>query len=51
MQTYDITGTATHGHTVTLSAADFTTLMGGGSVTVNSTSDSAHTHAVTVRCA
>ena len=50
-QTYDITGTATHGHMVTLSALSFTALMSGGTVTVTSTTTTAHMHGITVRCA
>jgi hypothetical protein len=49
-KTYDITGSADHPHQVTLTADDFTTLAGGGSVTVASSTDSAHSHMVTVTC-
>jgi hypothetical protein len=50
---YNIQGESAHPHTVTLTAAHFATLAGGGSVTVTSTSNGtpAHTHMVTVSCA
>jgi hypothetical protein len=47
--TYDITGTASHSHEVTLTAAHFTSLKSGSSIQVTSTS-SGHTHSVTVTC-
>lgn len=50
MQTYDIIGTGTHAHTVTLEAAHFATLAGGGPVTVTSSVGGSHTHEVTVSC-
>ncbi|MEZ4373784.1 MAG: hypothetical protein R3B07_23385 [Polyangiaceae bacterium] len=49
-KTYDITGAALHSHSVTVTAADFATLAGGGSVTVTSTDAAAHNHSVTVTC-
>lgn len=49
-KTYDITGTAAHSHTITLTAAQRTTILAGTSLTVTSTS-SGHTHDVTVTCA
>lgn len=48
---YDITGTAGHTHTVTVSASNMATLKTGGTVMVQSSSANAHTHAVTVMCA
>jgi hypothetical protein len=52
-RTYTFAGTAPHMHSVTVTAANFTALRGGGSVTVTSTSggDPAHTHSVTITCA
>ena len=46
---YDIMGTATHNHQVTVTAADFETLKGGGSVMITSTATD-HTHVVTISC-
>ncbi len=48
--TYDIMGTSTHAHSVTLTADDMMTLQGGGTVTVTSSSGAMHTHEVTVMC-
>src|SRR6185503_14082882 len=52
-KTYNIQGASMHPHSVTLTAANFATLAGGGSITVTSTSGGtpAHTHMVTVSCA
>jgi hypothetical protein len=52
-KTYDITGTSTHSHMVTVTAANFTTLKDnpGMTVMVTSTVGGAHTHAVTIMCA
>jgi hypothetical protein len=47
---YDITGTATHTHHVTISAANFTSLTGNMNVTTVSTTDSNHSHNITVIC-
>lgn len=49
--TYEIQGSAGHSHSVTISAAQFAALMAGESLTVLSTSASAHAHNVTLRCA
>lgn len=49
-KTYDIQGTSAHPHTVTITPADFQTLQETGTVTLESTNDAAHTHAVTVTC-
>jgi hypothetical protein len=50
-KTYDIQGAALHVHSVTLTAADFTTLSQGGTVMKASTAGADHTHMVTVTCA
>jgi len=47
--TYDIQGSSPHAHSITLTAADMTTLQGGGMVTVTSVGGG-HTHDVTVSC-
>jgi hypothetical protein len=51
-KTYDIMGTAAHTHSVTVTAANFASLMNNpsGSVMVNSTTGGGHTHTVTVLC-
>ena len=49
--TYDIMGTSAHTHSVTLTAADFASLLAGMSVSVTSTEGDAHTHQVTLVCA
>ena len=48
--TYDIMGGGTHNHTVTLTAAELTTLANGDPVVVTS-SVTGHSHVVTVGCA
>ena len=48
---YDIMGAASHNHQVTVTAADFTTLQGGGMVTITSTVTFCHSHACTISCA
>lgn len=50
-KTYNIQGVSAHPHTVVLTAADFTALQQGQTVTVTSSNDAAHTHEVTVVCA
>lgn len=52
-KTYDITGTSDHPHSVTVTAANFTSLQNNpsGSVQVTSTSGGGHTHQVTILCA
>ncbi|MFO0595247.1 MAG: hypothetical protein U0228_08080 [Myxococcaceae bacterium] len=47
---YDITGSALHAHSITLTAAQRATILAGGMVTVTSTL-TGHTHDVTVVCA
>jgi len=49
-QTFDTGLAAGHMHMVTLEPAQLTTLKGGGSVTVTSTSSVGHTHVFTVSC-
>jgi hypothetical protein len=48
--TYSIQGTSGHDHEITLTAADMTSLQGGGTVMVTSTTGASHTHEVTVMC-
>jgi hypothetical protein len=50
-QTYSILGTANHAHSVTFTPAQLQALKAGQSVTVQSTTDSFHEHAVTATCA
>ena len=51
VKTYDITGTAGHAHSVTVTAANFAALAGNTSIMVTSTAGGGHTHMVTVSCA
>jgi len=50
-KTYSIQGTSGHDHTVSLTAANFTTLQSNASISVTSSSDDGHTHSVQVSCA
>ncbi|MDB4953686.1 MAG: hypothetical protein JWO36_1255 [Myxococcales bacterium] len=52
-KTYDIMGAASHTHTVLVTAANFATLKGGGSVMITSSTEPTlmHNHVVTVSCA
>lgn len=50
-RTYDIMGSAIHTHSVTITAAQFMTLQGGGMIMLTTTMGSMHTHDVTVTCA
>lgn len=50
-KTYNIQGSSGHPHTVTITAANFTTLKGNNSISVTSSADAGHTHSVTVTCA
>ena len=50
-KTYDIMGTATHTHGVTVTAANFATLSGNHSINVTTTTGNGHTHNITVVCA
>ena len=46
---YDIQGSSTHPHTVTVTAAHFTQLQAGNSVTIDSVGGT-HSHTVTIDC-
>ena len=50
-KTYSITGSSGHAHSVTVSAANFSTLKNNQQVNVTSTSGDNHTHSVTISCA
>lgn len=50
-RTYDITGQADHPHSVTFTPAQLQALKAGQSVTVQSTTNAFHEHAVTAICA
>lgn len=50
-KTYNIQGNSAHPHTVTVSAAQFTTLQSNQQVTATSSNDSGHTHSITISCA
>lgn len=50
-KTYNIQGTATHPHTITIRADQMAILAQNGMFTVTSTNDAGHTHEVTVTCA
>jgi hypothetical protein len=50
-KTYAIAGTATHPHTVTLSADDMKSLLAGNVLRTKSTTDNGHAHRVVARCA
>lgn len=50
-KTYDIAGSAGHPHMVTLTSGDFGMLQNGMTVMVTSTTDTMHSHDVTVSCA
>jgi hypothetical protein len=47
-KTYDIQGTATHTHSVTITAADFTNLKNKISISETSTTTLSHNHLITV---
>jgi hypothetical protein len=49
-QTYSIEGTANHAHSVTFTPAQLQALKAGQTVTVTSTTESFHEHAVTASC-
>lgn len=49
-KSYDISGSSGHSHTVVVTAANMTTLQGGQSVTITSSTDVGHSHMVTVSC-
>ncbi len=50
-KTYDIRGTASHAHSMTLTEAQRTSIKGGTAVVVTSTVVASHSHDVTVACA
>jgi hypothetical protein len=50
-KTYDIQGTASHTHSVTVTAAMFTMLKSNTTIMTTSTNDSGHSHPITVMCA
>lgn len=50
-KTYVTSNVNAHTHEITITAAQFATLQENNSVTATSTSDSGHTHNVTVSCA
>lgn len=50
-KTYSIQGSSGHDHSVTLTAANFTSLKNNSSISVVSTNDDDHTHSVSVSCA
>ncbi len=47
-KTYDISGSAGHAHSVTLTSADFDVIAEHGTLTLQSTTGSGHRHSVTV---
>ena len=50
-KSYSIQGSSGHNHGVTITAANFNSLKTNQSIQVTSTSDSDHTHSITVGCA
>ncbi len=50
-KSYSIMGTATHNHTVMVTAANFATLKGRGTLTLTSSDSGGHNHMITVMCA
>jgi hypothetical protein len=50
-KTYELAGTATHPHAVTLSADDMKSLLAGKVLRTRSTTDRGHSHRVVARCA
>jgi hypothetical protein len=49
-KTYDIKGSATHSHTVALTADDFKDLTPGSVFSLTSSVDAGHSHDVTITC-
>ena len=49
-KTYSIQGSSGHDHSITISAAQFSMLKAGASITTLSTSGGGHTHSVSVAC-
>lgn len=50
-KTYNITGSGSHAHNVTVTAANFNSLRDNQPVEITSTSGGGHTHNVTIFCA
>ncbi|HHL53391.1 MAG TPA: hypothetical protein ENJ39_08440 [Flammeovirgaceae bacterium] len=50
-KTYSIQGSSGHNHQVTLTASHFASLQDNKSIQVTSTTDSGHSHSITVGCA
>ncbi len=50
-KTYNIQGTSDHAHSVTVTAAQFTSLQSNQQISSTSSNDSGHTHSVTISCA
>jgi basic membrane lipoprotein Med (substrate-binding protein (PBP1-ABC) superfamily) len=50
-KTYDIQGTATHTHSVTVTAATFATLQANMAASLTSTTNAMHSHGITIVCA
>lgn len=50
-KTYTIQGSSAHPHSVTITAAMFSTLKASKEINVGSTNNSGHTHSVNVTCA
>ncbi len=50
-KTYNIQGSSAHMHSVTVSAAQFASLQNNQQITATSSSDSGHTHSITISCA
>ena len=49
-KTYNIQGTSAHGHSLTLTAQDFTDLKAGKKITKESSTDSGHSHPMQIIC-
>jgi hypothetical protein len=49
-KTYHIMGTATHDHTVTLTAAQFAQLAANNAIMTTSSTDASHSHSIMVAC-
>ena len=50
-KTYAIQGSSGHGHSCTLTAANFNSLKSKTAISVTSTNDDGHTHTIAVSCA
>ncbi|MFY0627408.1 MAG: hypothetical protein JXR07_13995 [Reichenbachiella sp.] len=49
-KTYTITGSATHPHTITVTASMFEQLKNNESISVGSSNDQSHSHSITISC-